>query len=258
MASQKDEFDIHNFLNIPALYEILSSSTNDPPSHILDEDQTKNAEEVLCAALNTRLSSGRKLPLHDISMAELLQRFSTAAFFVHRDEYLKNDIDSPEKILMAPLTPEEIRKIEEELGPLPEDVKEMALIADGFYCGWHFAGGGWPGIGSLFKDNTEDYGIYLGYIPEPEKRVETRTREDGTEYKITVNMIAFGGKKKEAHPKFGDCYVSAGALEENDNFMHILCPAAVWKEIQAKMGKTVKDGEYAYVNYMNWGGGGDL
>ncbi|KAE8444644.1 hypothetical protein EG329_014392 [Mollisiaceae sp. DMI_Dod_QoI] len=254
-ATKQNEFEIHDLLNIPALYEILAASMDDPPIKLFDETETKEAEEFLCAALQTRAEKGRRPPLHDVPMAEVLRRFSEAAFFVHRDEYLRNEINTPEQILYPPLTPEEIEKFEQTLGPLPADIKEMALIADGFCGGWHFAGGGWPGIQGLQRTSAHNYEVYLGYQPKPEKRIDTRTRNDGTTYQVTVNVFSY--VEKEPKRNWGDIYVGS-ARRECDDFEHILCPPSVWKKYQEHKGKDVKEGEYAYLHFAHWTGGGEV
>jgi hypothetical protein len=154
-----------------------------------------------------------------------------------------------------PISVERIAKIEGDLGPLPPDVKEMALIADGFYGGWHFAGGGWAGIANLYTIPAEDYEIYLGYEPEPERRAETRTREDGTRYEVTMSIIAITGEG--SGNGWGNVYQGNGTTE-CDDYEHILCPHETWKKMQASKGVEVKDGEYAFLYFAHWTDGGDI
>lgn len=73
--------------------------------------------------------------MHDVPVSELLRLFSEAAFFVHRDEHNQKGINSSEEILCDPLSEIEIAEIEQKLGPLPPNVKEMAIIAGGFHGG---------------------------------------------------------------------------------------------------------------------------
>jgi len=253
-ACQLLHLDIHHFLDIPALYEMLAQSMDDPPIQF-EEEEMNGVVEELCGALTTRAEQGREELLYDISMAELLRRFSQAAFFVHEQDYRKNGIETPEKVLLAPISAERIAKIEEELGPLPPDVKEMALIADGFYGGWHFAGGGWAGISNLCTMPAEGYEICFGYEPEPERRVETRTREDGTTYEVTMNIIAITAEG--SGNDWGDVYQGNGA-SECDDYEHILCPHETWKKMQASKGEEVKVGEYAFLYFAHWTDGGDI
>lgn len=177
-----------------------------------------------------------------ISMAELLRRLSEAAFFVYEAEYRTKGIESPEQVLRPPLTATEITRKEEELGPLPADVKEMSLIADGFYGGWHFAAGGWGGIAGLSTENANAHETHLHYFPEPTKmRIE---REDGSTQEWGVSTSNSG-------IDWGQLYVSWGATE-NDDYIHVLCPHQVWKKMRNAMGREVKDAEYAVVQYAPW------
>lgn len=98
-------------------------------------------------------------------MTGLLQRFSEAAFFVHSDKYVKNGINSPREILCEPRTEEEVAAVESKMGPLPPDVKEIALISDGFHGGWHFAGGGLGGIHRLWREKAVNHEFTLGINP---------------------------------------------------------------------------------------------
>jgi hypothetical protein len=61
--------------------------------------------------------------------------------------------------------------MEERWGPLPPDVKVMALIDHGFYRGWHFAGGGCGGLHKLWKDRVANHEVYLRYEPTPAKEM---------------------------------------------------------------------------------------
>ncbi|KAH8800907.1 hypothetical protein F5884DRAFT_809354 [Xylogone sp. PMI_703] len=192
----------------------------------------------------------KKEELQSIGIAELLRRFSEAAFFVHEAEYRKNGIESPEQVLRPPLTAEELAHKEEELGPLPDDVKEISLIADGFYGGWHFAAGGWGGVAGLWKEAANAHEIYLGYLPKPTKRrIEARAGAD----KITrdVSVVSIGISPSGSRIDWGSVYVGCGSTE-NDNYIHVLCPAPVWKKIQNAMGREVGDEEYAVKQYANW------
>jgi hypothetical protein len=132
--SEQSESDFYNFVDVPAMYELLSASIDDPPITILSRTQLEETGNILCTALDTRSENGWRRPLCDLPVTELLSRFTKVAFFVHRDEYIHNDINSPENILSMPITADKVAKIEIKPGPLPTDVKEIALIADDF-CG---------------------------------------------------------------------------------------------------------------------------
>lgn len=130
----------------------------------------------------------------------------------------------------------------------------MVLIADGFYGGWHFAAGGWGGIKRLRKEPATEYEVYLGYEPEPVREIHKRKREDGTAYKVVVNVRYHGAKNTGRD--WGQVYVGNG-MTENDCYLHVLCPPAGWKKMQEAGGKVVEE-EYAFLYYANWTAGGDI
>jgi len=241
-------FELDRFLDIPQLYDMIAVSEIFSLK-FLEEDELVMVEEKLLAALNTRIEKGWIPALQDVSMGELLRRFSEAAFFVYKDEYVKRGIGSPKEILCGKRTAEEIAKVEETCGQLPQDLKEMALIADGFHGGWSFAGGGWGGIQKLGKDEYFDCGLYLGYHAAPAKEILTKTREDGSTYEVRELKV-------EVSPGRNDWeYVySVYSVAECDNYVHILCPEEVWSKMQKAMGKEVKQGEYACMYYAPWMG----
>lgn len=215
-----------------------------------------SAGKVLSVPDTTQDGKGRKGDLKNVSVAELLRRLSKAAFFVHEAEYRKNGIESQEQILRPPITAEELARKEEELGPLPEDVKEIALIADGFYGGWHFAGGGWAGIMGLQKLPASEHEIHLGYQQKPRVlRTETRTREDGSTYNVNVYRVGISGSGSGSD--WGDVYMGWGPIK-NDCYMQVLCPPTVWKNIQSAMERDVKGGEYAFLCYAHWSSDGPV
>lgn len=256
ISGQRNGSELHTLVEVPVTYEILAESNADPPIDILSLAQLEEISNVLCMAIDTRVEHGWRKPLHDLSAAELLSRFTNAAFFVHRDEYVKNDIHKPEDILYMPITAERIAEIETELGPLPTDVKEIALIGDGFCGGWHFAGGGWPGIENLETTSAADYEVYLDIEPEPQRRVETRTRPDGITYEVVVMFREYGGNNSRYVDR-GDVLVGRPDME-CDLFEHVLCPPSVWAKYQAIKGIQVKDGDYAYLYYATWTAGGKI
>ncbi len=120
-AARAGKFQLHQFLDVPQLYEMLAavSLSDDPPLKFLEENELVTVEGQLISALNARIGRGWKPPLYDVSMAELLQRFSEAASFVNRDEYGKNGINSPGEVLCEARTEEEVTEMERACGPLP-------------------------------------------------------------------------------------------------------------------------------------------
>ncbi|KFY02163.1 hypothetical protein V490_00593 [Pseudogymnoascus sp. VKM F-3557] len=246
---------VGHLLDSPALYEFLAEN-DDLLIKSNDDAEMERAKHVISVALNSRAEQGIKLPLHDVPISELLRRFSEAVFFTNNKDYLENGINKPEKILRPPLTEEEVAEVEEKLGePLPPDLKELVLVADGFKGGWHFAGGGWGGIKNSWKERASDHEIYLGYMPEPQLRTEMATRDDGSAYPVTTftHNITVQGSTND----WGDVWGSDGVME-NDGFLHLICPPTTWKKIQAAMGNEIEDGVYAYLNYAAWSGGGKI
>ena len=75
----------------------------------------------------------------DLGWRELLRRFSEAAFTVYRKQYRR--LENP------PRTAE----VEERLGPLPADVRAMAVVANGFRGLWHTFGGGFHGVDKFVR-----------------------------------------------------------------------------------------------------------
>jgi hypothetical protein len=251
------QFLLHTFMDIPQLYELLATSSlgDTPPLRLLGGGELVIVEEELLAALTTRIERDWKPPLHDVPMAELLRKFSEAAFFVNRDEYVKRDVNSPKEILCGPCTEEEVATVERDMGPLPPDVKEMALIADGFHGGWHFAGGGWGGIQWLWKDKAVNHEVQLRYEPTPVKQTQTRTREDGSTYEVEVNVVKHGGDDPKRDWEYVYC---VNPVAETDGYLHLVCPEEVWRKMQEVMGKTARSGEYAYLHYAHWTDGGEI
>jgi len=238
----------------PALYEVLAASMAEPPVPQYTDGAAKEIEQQICGALAARANNGRMDLIQDIGYPELLRRFSEAAFSAHHKEYLKAGIKSVAEVLRPPLTAERIAEVEESLeGPLPPDVKEIAMVADGFYGGHRFAGGGWGGIESLWAEDSEDNLTWLGYEQRESVTQCTRTRDDGTTYEEMVPI------EYDDESYLGNVYICEGATEPNDNYKHLLCPPETWKRFQnARMGTEVPDGEYAIVCFANWTGGGQL
>jgi hypothetical protein len=235
-----------DLIDVPEFCEILAAD-DDLLVKQNDDAKIDNAHLVISVALNSRAERRMKTPLHDIPIAELLRRFSEAAFFTDNKEYLENGIDKAEKVLRPALTGEEVAEVEEKLGePLPPDLKELVLIADGFYGGWTLAGGGWSGIKKSWKEPSSDHEMYLGFEAQLDRETRTETREDGTTHEVTsttYNVLVQGSEND-----WGDVWATCGATE-NDSFQHIICPPTTWKKLQTSMGNEVEDGAYAYLYY---------
>jgi hypothetical protein len=124
---------------------------------------------------------------------ELLDRFARAAFFVYEKLYTDPDFEpetdvhvrSPQDILLPPLSAETIAAKEKELGGwLPDDLKEMALVADGFYGGCcisdGFMCGGWGGIETLSAEAAADMATWFAaYDPDDYELLDGQVCLDG-------------------------------------------------------------------------------
>jgi len=264
LAMTRAEFGLDGLLEIPATYEILALAdgratfANQPVS----TENLAFARACVTKALASRKEHGPQELFPGVPWPDLLRRFSEAAFELHAEEYAdveshyNESIVSPEKasdILLPPISQERIAEIEAKLGPLPQDLKEMALVANGFLGSWHLFGGGFAGIDKLEFEHPSEYETYLGVeLPFEEVR-ETVTNADGTT-RTVIKRITSIGLSSSSGKDWGPVYSSYGAVE-NDNFNHLICPPATWKMIREAQGKQVIDGEYRVCYYANWTGG---
>ncbi|KAH8892904.1 hypothetical protein GQ53DRAFT_745889 [Thozetella sp. PMI_491] len=261
VASTKEEWNLPNFLGLPALYELVFDTTIEPNNSTtpLDPAEARRAVATLKEALILRKQKGGKIdPFVGMSWPDLLRRFSEVAFKTElggekgeeEDDETEERPESSSDLLLPALTPEEIAAAEAELGPIPQDIKDMSLVSRGFKGGWHFAGGGFPGIQDLWKEDTDDHLYNLEEI-EPEARYETRTEQmpDGTSQTRIVGIIEIGvGAPKEGPPGDDYCWVGNGTVH-NDDFIHVIIPPEVWKRIR---NGQVKEGEYRIFSYSHW------
>jgi hypothetical protein len=253
MAVRRDEFVLHELLLIPAVYEIfLDRKFQDAAlPRLSSEENSKLALATLKEAFKTRRERGQQEPLPGVQWPGLLKRFSEAAFKLHTDDFEGTGelIEKPSDILLPPLTTEALVEVEERLGPLPRDLKDMALVAKGFKGGWHFAGGGFGGVDTLRFEDPGEYEVHLD-IPSPRKKfIETRTNPDGTTYQVMKHVTSFPNKGSGVN--WGPVY-ACWPVVESDSFNHILCPPKTWKKI--KKGH-VREGEYLVCHYALWSAG---
>jgi hypothetical protein len=139
----------------------------------------------------------------------------------------------------------------------------MVQIANGFKGGWHFAGGGFPGIDKLIARPSGDYEIYLGIEPRT-KVVSTHTeaRPDGTTRRVAKNIDEFGSTEQE-DTNVESVWVASGAVE-NDFFEHVVCPPETWRKLSRfrihpelqEDGNKVSEEEYMVFHFAYWQGGG--
>jgi hypothetical protein len=125
--------------------------------------------------------------------------------------------------------------VEATLGPLPDEAKEMALIAQWVLWDIALAGGGWPEIEELWSEPFDDYESFFDLNSEPVYNMETRTADDGSPYEFNTGVR---DRKEEI---IGDVYVTLRATECDDR-MHVLCPTVTWKNLQQAMGRGQRRG----------------
>lgn len=166
------------FFSSPELYALLSRSQanlDEPPLQIYDNHAAAAIRTQLCSALSQRVERDKQEPLADVPWIELMPRFAEAAFFVHHPmysnpEYFDPPMTTPADLLLAPCTDEELAKREVELGGwLPEDLKEMARVADGFVGGSRsYMYGGWGGVICMDRADAQKSAewVVLNSFPE--------------------------------------------------------------------------------------------
>jgi hypothetical protein len=252
-----DEF----FCN-PAFYQLLMTFMSDPPIKRYNAEEAKEIVQQVCTALDTKLERPSRVSIYKepikSPVSDLLQRLSIAAFSVYQGDYLAAGINSPADILLPAITAERITEIEQHLGaPLPPDVKEIAMVANGFYGGWNFAGGGWSGISkNVSVCPADDCAMWMGDDGEDDfqstQTNETRTRDDGSTYEELVDT------QYDDETELGNVYVSS-APADCDGYIHFMCPPETWRTFQkARRGIESPDGEYAVFYHAPWQDSSDV
>ena len=263
LAMMKEEFALNDLVEIPAAYEILLAEDKEAEigTSLVLREEVKTMQKELLNACKERKENGQQEPLPGVQWPELLRRFSEAAFKTQSEEFegiQTNDgeeiapIEQPSDLLLPPISAERLAEVEEQLGPLPQDLREMVLIANGFLGGWHFAGGGFAGVDKLYLEHPSEYEIYLGIEPPAEVTTETITNPDGTTRTVTKHTISIG-LDHTSGVEWGPVYASWGTVE-NDGFHHLICPPETWKKMRKG---EVREGEYRVCHYAAWTGGAD-
>jgi hypothetical protein len=160
-------------LILPGIYDVVPllahGGKESNPFFIPKADAEVMVKEIL-EALELRAKHGRQWELDEtkVGWRELLNRLAEGAFKTHPKEYRDMGVKSAEEILYDPATEEEIEAAEKKVGKLPDDLKEMVRVANGyeflqsfsseilclvwltglfsFKGGWHLFGGGIAGI----------------------------------------------------------------------------------------------------------------
>lgn len=245
LAMTKFEFSLHELLEFPGTYDVYHHpdiKASKYPRLISNEDMDF-VRTTLSDTLKQRKQKGQEQPLDGVEWPELLRRLSEAAFKVYDEEYAESDEhpQRPADILFPPISVARIDEIEAKLGPLPQDLKAMALIANGFTGAWHFAGGGFPGLQHLRLEDPSEYEHYLSTEPIHEVIQETITMLDGVTRTVTKHIVNVYGDGRSSGTDWGPVYAAYGTVE-NDGYNHLICPPETWKKIQEAQGRTVKDG----------------
>jgi len=263
LACTPEEWCPQDLLPIPALYEAYfgdDAASNPDTEQLIAESDAAPAVNSLTEALVQRKQNGQQEPLHGVAWPELLERFSEAAFKVHRDDYaqINNPPQRPSDILLPPITPEKLADVEQTLGPLPADLREMVQIANGFRGAWHFLGGGFAGVDRLTAVPSGNYEIIVGIKSGCKVSTRTETEPDGTTRTVTVHTYEVGMGSTEGM-KAGPVWIGCGT-EENDDFEHMVCPPETWRKLAeggaiTQGGRDVEgcdDGEYRVIQTAHW------
>lgn len=215
---------------LPALYEICLREGRYLP--LLERDDAKSAVDNIAAALISRKENGRFDPLQpllDLEWSELLWRFSEAAFACHATAYSRLR-DPPQKasdILSPPITPELLAEVEQRLGPLPSDLKEMVHVANGFRGPLHRLGRGFPGVEKFKIEACDSW--ESNFLTDEDHGLMPRASSEALKAPV---WIAYIGKGVETA------------------YQHLICPPDTWRKLARD--EHAADGEYRIQCEIAW------
>ncbi|KFX90973.1 hypothetical protein V490_06155 [Pseudogymnoascus sp. VKM F-3557] len=222
---------LQDFLFVPGIYDVLpllaKGGKESNPIFIEEEDADTIVEEII-SAVELRAENGPRflLPPREAGWEELLDRLAEGAWKVNSREYVDQGLEFAEEILFPPATEAEIEAVENDVGELPSDFKEMIRISNGYRGGRHFLAGGIAGIQGVFPS------VYS--MDEVKYHFEARGLKDlggDDSYTGTILQLEPG--------------------TECDSYDHCIILPAMWK---ANGNESVKDGEYQYWNGACWSG----
>ncbi|KAH8168499.1 hypothetical protein LIA77_11763 [Sarocladium implicatum] len=233
-----DGASLDRFLVLPDIYKVLpllASKGKSGNPYFIEETTAGELVQQITQTLERRAKEGRQWSLapERVGWRELLDRLAAAAWTVNMKEYKKKGITSAAEILNGPALEEDIQALEDEVGQLPGDLKEMLRIADGFQGGWHFLQGGLGGCttmsfdedGNAFEDLLNDQGFDL-----------TDEQVDKIDHLETHSIVE----------------VSPGAGQDGcDGFRHVFVLPAVYREL-AQGREGYEEGEYRYWHWASW------
>lgn len=219
-----DGGQLDRYLVLPGIYDVLpllaKRGKEGSPFYIETEDANAIVKEVK-AAIQLRAREGRQWSLapEKVGWKELLDRLAKGAWAVNRTEYEEQGLTCAEDILHSPATEEEIAEAEAKVGELPPDFKEMVRIANGFYGGWHFLGGGINGLEDidLADDDVENY-----------------------MWSMSLDL------DEEVYTKV----IALSPATECDGYMHFMVSPTNWRN--PTNGENFKDGQYPYWQWASW------
>ncbi|KAJ5317812.1 hypothetical protein PENANT_c004G10869 [Penicillium antarcticum] len=212
------------FLMVPGIYDVLpllargGKETN--PFFIPKADAEVMVKKIL-EALELRAKHGRQWALDEskVGWKELLNRLAEGAFKTHPKEYRAMGVKTAEEILYDPATEKEIKAAEKKVGKLPDDLKDMVRVANGFQGGWHLFGGGIAGIQHIGFDDGD-----------AENSWDSLTQEDD-EILDSSDLIE----------------LQSGS--ESDGFYHYYMRPTAWNDDE-----KIKDKRYRYWHWAPWMG----
>jgi hypothetical protein len=155
--------------------------------------------------------------------------------------------------------------VEQELGALPPDLREMVQIANGFRGARHLAGGGFPRVDELRAEPSENYEVFLGDFSALTYARRTESDPDGTTGTTTMRAHESSAGSEEDMGQ-GQVWVGAGT-EENCYYQHVVCPPKTWRKLNEAFREVEDDesvtecgddddGEYKVIQFAHWESGG--
>lgn len=221
------EGTLPDLIRIPALYKVFLGEHHSGES-LVNGAKASAAANTITRALKERMAKGPQQPLHDVGWADLLRRFSEAAFKVHAEEYdeLEDPPASASDILLPPITVQKLAEVEQRLGPLPADMKEMVQIANGFKGGIHAFGGGFAGVDKLHPKECGNLDEHYWLREDLDGRTPSKAAEEAP------------------------MWIGEGAVD-NDEFEHYIYPPSTWSLLVGD-GYGDGSGDYQVVYTANW------
>ncbi|KAH7336096.1 hypothetical protein BKA65DRAFT_596151 [Rhexocercosporidium sp. MPI-PUGE-AT-0058] len=225
--------DLTDYLMVPGIWDVLplmARGGKETNPFFIAEDIADGIVREVIEVIKLRAREGRQWSLapEKVGWGELLDRLAKGGWEVNGVEYKRMGYKSADDILRPPATEEEIEAAEKTVGALPDDLKEMVRVANGFNGGYHFLEGGIAGLDEIAV-NDED--------TEP----------------VIWDLKDEGLRMSGATPFFE---IKLQASVECDGFSHYFIPPSVWKENMD--GREIMAGEYRYWSNASWQGSTEI